>query len=252
MPHPLSGELTGTDQAMPDTLRRLAEASGLDLPASTSDYTRDDWKQHNAVVDAWFEAQSQPPADGSVEVVDLTPGHNFGRVTHHSRAAQVEELLAQLRSSLRAIQTDDVANHHKLQEAVEEKQAAILLSLRQMGLLRYRRRLRAAQAKVDSLMVRADELMAARDAIIGEERALLAELKRLVAAPDHQGVATATRAAPRHALRRRRCGGGRPRARRIASRSAGGGSSGDPDEPEGEPARRFVDDYVTRSSEARR
>ncbi len=46
-------------------------------------------------------------------------------------------------------------------------------------------------------------------------------------------------------------GGGRPGARRVASTSAGGGSSGDPDEPEpGEAARRASDEDVDRRAVA--
>jgi hypothetical protein len=48
----------------------------------------------------------------------------------------------------------------------------------------------------------------------------------------------------RHRTRGRGCAGSRPRHRRVASRSAGGGSSGDPhlsgDDPPGEPARLTV------------
>jgi hypothetical protein len=59
-----------------------AEVARLKLPASTADYSKADWAKHNAATDAWFEKLNEPPADGGVEIVDLTPGSpTFGQTT---------------------------------------------------------------------------------------------------------------------------------------------------------------------------
>jgi hypothetical protein len=63
-----------------------AAVKRLDLPAKSEDYSRDDWKKHNAATNEWFEKQNEPPPAGAVEVVNLTAGSpDFGRRTIMSR-----------------------------------------------------------------------------------------------------------------------------------------------------------------------
>src|SRR5438132_471441 len=65
---------------MPPNL--AAELERLNLPASEGDYTPADWKKHNAAIYAWLDEQNEPPADGGIEIVDLTAGSpTFGQAT---------------------------------------------------------------------------------------------------------------------------------------------------------------------------
>jgi hypothetical protein len=102
-----------------------------------------------------------------------------------------------------------------------------------------------------SLQTVCEQQAGARELFAGSLRHAVGFLARETASPSRIRIPH-DRARP---IRRVHCGGRRrPRARRVVSRSAGGGCSGDPDlgdDPPGEPARRPADgDVVIQAREA--
>jgi hypothetical protein len=88
-----------------------AEVARLNLPASTADYSKEDWARHNEVVHAWFDRQNEPPLGGGVQITDLTAGSpTFGKSQTYSQSAMASQSICRsvartrtrARSSLRS------------------------------------------------------------------------------------------------------------------------------------------------------